>query len=250
MPLYALLAATAAVAAPLLATVDASPASSAVADCPNTAPSTALVDIERRFAAEPEATDVHRWAVSAGRLQPERAEALLKDARARGALPLVRVRGRYDDRSNRKWTDPTLLPTRDHDSDFTMDLWLEWDLAELAAGPDLARAVREGRANAELRQAILAETTLVYFDRRRVLTEAALDVCAEPAARAERRLRRQELDATLDALTGGRWNQALAAAPQTHDPEDADHERVHRPGEDPDPGLRVPVHAADRPTDP
>jgi hypothetical protein len=198
--------------------------------------------------------DVHRWAVLAGQLEPGRGDRLLQDARARGALPLVRLRGQYDDRSNRKWSDVVQPPLQDHDADWALDLWLEWDLAELAAGPDLARAAREGRAIGELRAAVLAEATLVYFDRRRVLTEAALDPCPHPAAEAERRLRHQELDATLDALTAGRWSAALEApvrAPiHAAAPEDAPHERVHRPGEDPDPGLRVPVHAADRPPDP
>ncbi len=232
----------------LIATAAAAPP-----DCPALGPAADPVhlhDLVTRFEEEPGVTDVHRWVVRAAQLQPARAEALVRDARARGALPLVRVRGRYDDRSNRKWTAEERPPAEDHDSDWTLDLWLEWDLAELAAGPDLSRAVREGRAMTELRQAVLAESTVVYFDRRRVLTEDALDPCPDAASRAERRLRRQELDATLDALTAGRWNEALSTLLSPPAREDAPHERVDRPGEDPDPGLRVSVHPADRPSDP
>ena len=166
---------------PFLPLLLISAAAAAPPDCPPasgpTAEPSALHVLARRFEEEPVVSDVHRWVVAAARLQPERSEGLLQDARARGALPLLRVRGRYDDRTNRKWTDPEVTPARDHDADLTLDLWLEWDLAELAMGPDLARAVREGRAATELRQAVLAETTLVYFDRRRVLSEAALDPC-------------------------------------------------------------------------
>ncbi len=204
--------------------------------------------LQARFESEPDARTVHRWTVAESESSPERGLRLLRDARARGALPLMRVRGRYDDRSNRKWDGVEQPTARDHDSDWGLDLWLEWDLAELASGADTLRAQREARALTELRQAVLSHATVVYFDRRRVLTEAALDLESTAQREAERRLRLQELDATLDGLTGGRWSEALAAVEASI--QDRAHDPADRSGEDPHSGLRVPVHAADRTSDP
>jgi hypothetical protein len=163
--------------------------------------------------------EVQRWTESAARLQPEIAQELLRDARSRGALPLVRLRGRYEDAAERSWDALDLLKGRSRDSDWTLDLWLEWDFAELATGPDHLRAVREERASTELRHAVLAQVNAAYFDRRRLLLEAALQPQDGLAAALERRLRVQELDATLDALTAGRWSRAVGSPPLPSIPE-------------------------------
>ena len=208
----------------------------------------AVERLQARFDREPDPRAVQRWTVSESDSAPARGLQLLRDARARGALPLLRLRGRYDDRSNRKWDGVEQPTARDHDADWGLDVWLEWDLAELASGSDQLRAQREARALTELRQAVVSHATVVFFDRRRVLTEAALDLDSTAEREAERRLRLQELDATLDGLTGGRWNEALATVDAPN--QDPAHDPANRPGEDPHPGLRVPVHAADRAADP
>jgi hypothetical protein len=181
---------------------------------------------------------------------------LLRDARARGALPLIRLRGRYEDQSGMKWDELNLMDSRDRDSEYTLDLWLEWDLAELASGPDALRAVREGRALAALRQGVINQVNIAFFDRRRLLAERLLADPSEPLSQSVlRRLRIEELIATLDGLTGGRWTSAMAEAgapplfPSTGDTF-ASEQSCESQGEDPDSGLRVPVHPADRATDP
>ncbi len=200
--------------------------------------------------AEPPATQVQGWAVAEARADPEAAVRLVKDARARGALPLVRVRGRFDQGEGTRWDHLNLQDHRDEDTEFVLDLWLEWDLGDLASGPDVLRAVRESRELVELRQAIVAHVTITYFDRKRLRAEELLASEDEPALRTlERRLRLQELDATLDGLTGGRWTAALFRSPQPGGAAAAESAREPT-GQDPDPGLRVPVHPADRPPDP
>ena len=87
-----------------------------------------LMDLERG----PTVQQVQTWAIGEALVSPRRAERLLRDARARGALPLVRVRGRYKDTTGRKWDDLDLLDSRDRDLDYTVDLGVEWDLAELS----------------------------------------------------------------------------------------------------------------------
>lgn len=165
-----------------------------------------LLDLEHG----PSIQEVQSWAVGQAMVAPRRAERLLRDARARGALPLVRIRGRYKDSSGRKWDDLDLLDSRDRDLDYTVDVWVEWDLAELAASTDTYRATREARAITELRQGVLTQVAIAFFDRRRLLAEGRMAPSDEAVDRAVvRRLRVQELDATLDALTGGRWTAAL-----------------------------------------
>ena len=165
------------------------------------------------FDDEPSVERVQRWAVGEAMAEPGRASRMLSLARARGALPLIRLRGRYEDGSGRKFDELDLQASRARDTDYTLDVWLEWDLADLASGPEAARAVREGRAITELRQGVITQVNIAYFDRRRLCSEELLAQTDEAVERTlVRRLRVQELDATLDGLTGGRWTGALAEA--------------------------------------
>ena len=181
-------------------------------------PQQRLEELFSIFAEEPSAQRVQVWAVQLARAEPSRAASLLRDARSRGALPLIRLRGRYEDGNETKWDELDLIDSRDRDSKYSLDLWLEWDLAELASGPDALRAVREGRALAALRQGVINQVNIAYFDRRRLLAEAALAHDDESQAQSVlRRLRIEELIATLDGLTGGLWtstqSEALAPPP-------------------------------------
>ena len=219
-------------------------------------PRARLHELFERFESEPDVGAVQTWAVALARAEPSRASQLLQDARARGALPLLRLRGRYEDQSGTKWDELNLIDSRDRDSEYTLDLWLEWDLAELASGPDALRAVREGRALAALRQGVINQVNIAFFDRRRLLAEEVLSEPDEALSTSVlRRLRIEELIATLDGLTGGRWSSAQAEAlvpppsPSSRDQVASEQSRDFQ-GEDPDSGLRVPVHPTDRPTGP
>ena len=190
------------------------------------------------FAGEPNIEAVQGWAVHHAHLSPFEASRLLRHARLRGALPTVRLHARYRNFSSTRWDEVSVVDRRDLDNDLSLNLWLEWDLAELAAGTDLARALRESRARLELRHAVVAQVTADYFDRRRLQVEERLAREEQPDIIVRRRLRVQELDATLDGLTGGRWSHALRS------------DSGERPREDPDSRLRVPVHSVDRASDP
>jgi len=190
------------------------------------------------FEGEPTVAQVQGWAVDHARLSPFEATRLVRQARLRGALPTVRLHARYRSSSSTEWDELDLVDGRDLDNDLSINLWLEWDLAELAAGVDMARALRESRARLELRHAVVSQVTTDYFDRRLICAEDGLSGNDDAAVIIGRRLRVQELDATLDGLTGGRWSRALRS------------DSSARSGEDPHPGLRVPVHATDRPPDP
>lgn len=175
----------------------------------------AALDVLRpRFDAEPSVRAVQSWSVGTAALGLERTRRLLRDGERAGGLPWVRLRGRFQDADKKDYDEVALLDGRRKEATWTAELWLEWDLADAVAGPARFRAEKEARSQVELRQAIAHEVTVAFFDRRRLLTEQALDVVAEPdltslARGEERRLRIQELDGLLDALTGRRWSRAL-----------------------------------------
>jgi len=190
------------------------------------------------FDAEPTVAQVQAWAIEHARLSPFEASRLVRQARLRGALPTVRLHARYRSSSSTEWDELDLVDSRDLDNDISINIWLEWDLAELASGTDMARALRESRARLELRHAVVNQVTTDYFDRRLLCAEDGLAGDEDAAVIIGRRLRVEELDATLDGLTGGRWSRALRSEPS------------ERSGQDPNTGLRVPVHTTDRSPDP
>ena len=190
------------------------------------------------FALEPGVDEVQAWAVDHARLSPFEASRLVRQARLRGALPTVRLHARYRSAAATDWDELDVVDGRKLDNDLSINLWLEWDLAELAAGTDMARALRESRARLELRHAVLSQVTTDYFDRRLLRAQEQLEPAENTVDIVARRLRVQELNATLDGLTGGRWSHALRSDPS------------ERTRQDLDPRLRIPIHATDRPSDP
>jgi len=156
---------------------------------------------------------VQVWTLEHAGLHEGGTRRLLEAARARGALPRIRLSAGYDDddRIDRDAFDRM----EDHRevSAYSLDLQLEWDLADLASSVDTYRAVREGRAQLELRHALVTQATTVYFDRLRLAVDEATRCAERPSEARERRLRLRELDATLDGLTGGRWRAAFEDAP-------------------------------------
>jgi hypothetical protein len=210
--------------------------------CPELGPQDPLLSltIQQRdelfeeFDAEPGIDEVQRWAISHARLSPVESSALLRQARLRGVLPTVRLHARYQNASVTDWDELDVIDGRKLDSDLSLNVWLEWDLAELAAGTDMARALRESRARLELRHAVVSQVTTDYFDRRLLRAHEKLMTADQLSDIIERRLRVQELNATLDGLTGGRWSRALRS------------DSSERAQQDSDPGLRLPIHPVDR----
>ncbi len=176
-----------------------------------------LAAAERRLASEPSARDVQRWAERGGSLDLPGARRLLEDSRAAGALPWVRLRGRFQDTDRIDRDEVGLVDGKREDTVWSAELWLDWDLAEAVAGSARFRAVKELRDQLAVRQAVIHQATLAYHDRQRLVLEDALDPVSGPGdldaitRRAVRTVRIRELDATLDAMTGGRWARALAS---------------------------------------
>ena len=151
---------------------------------------------------------VRVWTLQEADLAKVDTRSLLAAARARGALPTIRLRAGYDDDDRVDRDAFERLEDHREVSSYSIDMQLEWDLAELASGVDTYRAVREGRAQLELRHALATQAVTVYFDRLRLAVDDAVRCEDAVDVVRERRLRLKELDATLNGLTGGRWGDA------------------------------------------
>src|SRR5262245_25150508 len=167
----------------------------------------------RALAAADPPVDALRAAASALALtEPERARSLVVRARLAGWLP--ELRGRVDRRLARAESvdlgssaTGTLAPVGiDSDNDVRYELRASWDLAKLVFNPDEIGAHFQALRTADARREIESLVIRLYFDRRRLKAElAAADAPATGMSLSGTRLelRVEEIEAELDALTGG-----------------------------------------------
>jgi len=89
-----------------------------------------------------------------------------------------------------------------------------WELSRLIFSPDEMRVAREGMRLGELRQQVLATVVRLYFERRRLQVQGKLKTGSEDiAATLDREVRIREIEANLDALTGGAMSRGLKRVP-------------------------------------
>lgn len=80
----------------------------------------------------------------------------------------------------------------------------EWSLARLVFAPEEVALVRERRATADQRRAVAATVIGLYFERVRLLLASETTPSDEAVARVA------EIEALLDAFTGGAWSRMMA----------------------------------------
>jgi hypothetical protein len=167
-------------------------------------------------AADPP-VDALRAAASALALtEPDRARSLVVRARVAGWLP--EIRGGFFRRFARaESVDLGASPTTplapvgiDSDNDVRYELRATWDLAKLAFNPDEIGAHFQALRTADARREIESLVIRLYFERRRLKVElGAADATAMPSSPGmplsgvTMELRVEEIEAELDALTGG-----------------------------------------------
>jgi hypothetical protein len=71
------------------------------------------------------------------------------------------------------------------------------------------RVINEAQDIVKLRDKVLDEVTRIYFDRRRLQVEQVLSPSSNLKDQIKEELRLQELTASIDALTGGRFSASL-----------------------------------------
>jgi hypothetical protein len=153
--------------------------------------------------------------------EPERARSFLLRARLAGWLPEIRVR--LDRRLARTESlelggtaaDPTAVNPVGVDSinDMRYEWRATWDLGRLVFSPEELGASAQALRLAEVRRETESLVIRLYFERRRLKAEAMASDSPEVASETRVELRVQELEAELDALTGGaftRWRSPRA----------------------------------------
>jgi hypothetical protein len=176
------------------------------------------------FADDPPVAYLRGAAAALAQAEPERAQSLVTRARWSAVLPEIRLR--FDRRLartesldlNRSATDPFATPVGvDSINDLRYECRATWDLARIAFNPDEIAARTHALRMSDARREIESAVNRLYFERRRLKAEAAASDSTEVAPVGVRvELRIQEVEAELDALTGGaftRWRTTHAGDP-------------------------------------
>jgi len=168
--------------------------------------------LRAQAAADPP-IDALRAAASALALtEPDRAHSLVVRARLAGWLPEIRggffrrfARAESVDLGTSSAT--SLAPVGiDSDNDVRYELRATWDLSKIVFNPDEIGAHFQALRTADARREIESLVIRLYFDRRRLKAELnAADATSTgmPLSGMKLELRVSEIEAELDALTGG-----------------------------------------------
>jgi hypothetical protein len=161
-------------------------------------------------AADPPIGELRAAASALALTEPARARSLVWRARLAGWLP--ELRGRVDRRLARgesvdlgESLTTALAPVGiDSDNDVRYELRATWDLAKFAFNPDEIAAHFQALRTADARREIESLVIRLYFERRRLKADlAAADVTDMAQSGIRLELRIEEVEAELDALTGG-----------------------------------------------
>ena len=171
-----------------------------------------LALLRAQAAADPPVAALRAAASALALTEPDRAHSLVVRARLAGWLP--ELRGRVDRHFARSESvdlgGPTATPLApvgiDSDNDVRYELRATWDLSKLVFNPDEIGAQFQALRTADARREIESLVIRLYFDRRRLKAElGAADATATgmPLSGVRLELRVAEIEAELDALTGG-----------------------------------------------
>jgi hypothetical protein len=164
----------------------------------------------RALAASDPPIDALRAAASALSLaEPARARSLVERARLAGWLPEVRLR--VDRRLARAEsvdlgpspTTPLAPVDIDSDNDVRYEARLSWDLSKIVFNPDEIAAQFQALRTADARRELESLVIHLYFERRRLKAESAASDSNDIATGMKLDVRIAEIEAELDALTGG-----------------------------------------------
>jgi hypothetical protein len=181
------------------------------ADAPRS--SEAIPDVEAAIEAldhEPRVDDVVAAALRHAGLGRGRVDRLIRRARGRNAIPVMRLGAR---RGQRRDVSASQTTTGDRtnlgrDDDLTLEANLTFDLRGLAFAPEEVSLARERRAEEVARRELVTAVVSRYFERRRLQLEERL--LGRRGIASSLRIRALEVE--LDALTGGAFTRALDEA--------------------------------------
>jgi hypothetical protein len=162
---------------------------------------------------EPPLDILREAAVAMAMAEPRRARSLVARARQAAWLPEVRflVNRRFGRSESLEYggapadvvPPPVGLDTVD---DVRYEGRATWDLSRIVFNPDELSAQAQALRMADVRREIESVVIRLYFERRRLKAEGHYSDGTDGAGEVRRELRRQELAAELDALTGGAFS--------------------------------------------
>jgi photosystem II stability/assembly factor-like uncharacterized protein len=162
---------------------------------------------------EPSVREVHKMAIDYAEVSPEKIKRWRGGARWKAIMPRVSLGfSRSVDDNVEIYKNSTLSYVvrgpEEVDTDWGIDL--TWDLSDLIWNDSQTSIDVRSKLMVQLRDEVLEEVTRLYFERKRILAE--LDEAGFEGEKKlrEKRLRIEELTAHIDALTGGKFSDALA----------------------------------------
>jgi hypothetical protein len=162
------------------------------------------------FAADPPIEALREAASALALAEPDRAHSMLLRARAAGWLPEVRARAeRRFGRSESvdlNGSGPAAPVGIDSDNDLYYELRVTWDLSRILFNPDEIAAQFQALRTADARREIESLVIRLYFERRRLKAELAAADADDTSSGMKLELRIAEIEAELDALTGGAFS--------------------------------------------
>lgn len=175
----------------------------------------------RALAAEDPPVSALREAATALALaEPARAHSLLERARFAGWLPELRIMvdRRFARSESVDLGSPTdlsaLAPVGiDSNDDVRYQARATWDLSRLIFNPDELAAQAQALRTADTRRELESLVIRLYFERRRLKAESAAADALDMLAGSRRELRVAEIEAELDALTGGAFTHLARRRP-------------------------------------
>jgi competence protein ComEA len=180
------------------------------------------------FANEPGINQVQAWANEYAQTSPETVQRWLRQSKSAAALPSLDVDGDlgvgYDSGYNYyvlsglpqpTSPDDSLFPALDdagRNEDWGVKVGLGWDLDELVMSSNRIRVISEVQDIVKLRDKVLSEATRLYFERRRLQVDMLLNPKGDLGGQLKDQLKLLEMTANLDAYTGGKFSQGIAAS--------------------------------------
>jgi hypothetical protein len=179
------------------------------------------------FNAEPSIVEVQKMAIEYAEVSPKKIEAWRSAAKWKAVMPKLSVDfGQDRDDNVELYTSATncysyVGPEERSDG---WDVGLQWDLSDLVWNEAQTSIDVRSKLMVQLRNDILQEVTRLYFERKRILTGAGMNGTGKGRGKGkqgmehgawseeEREIRVQELTAHIDALTGGKFSEAIASA--------------------------------------
>jgi len=167
-----------------------------------------FAQLQQVIKKEPGIREVQRATLTYYQLEPERIRSMSTAARIKGLFPEIDAGVDSLLGHNFSRTEDALFPTFPYkerqaasNDQFIWRVRGVWDLSRLVFNPEQL----DVKTLNSLQETLVREVTVMYFSRRRVLANLILSPPEDDEDRFFEELRLEEMTATIDAFTGGKF---------------------------------------------